>query len=108
MEYNYKQAVKADLLAAIEDDGIEINNMSAEELIDRYWAEDRVTGNGSGSYSFNTYEAEEFLCHNWDILMEAAEEFGYKVIDMNCGAEFWDVTIRCYMLMEVAGEICEE
>lgn len=32
-----------------------------------------VTGNGSGSYTCDAYEAEENLCHNLDLLKDAAE-----------------------------------
>ena len=72
-----------------------------------------MTGNASGSYTFTTWRAEENLCHNMDLLDEACAEFGEDVGDaVKKGAEFCDVTIRCYLLNlcinEVVKDICEE
>lgn len=73
------------------------------------FTEDSVTGNASGSYTFNTYEAEENICHNLDLLEEALEEFGsgadYLITH---GAEAADVTIRCYLLGECIAAALEE
>ena len=73
------------------------------------FTEDSVTGNASGSYTFNTYEAEENICHNLDLLGEALEEFGsgsdYLITH---GAEAADVTIRCYLLGECIAAALEE
>lgn len=69
-----------------------------EYLNDTLWAEDSVTGNASGSYTFNAYRAEEYLCHNLDLLAEAAQEFGGDIDILKSGAESCDVTIRCYLL----------
>ena len=69
-----------------------------EHLNDELWANDSVTGNGSGSYTFSAYEAEENLCHNWDLLEEACNEFGCLEEAISQGPEASDVTIRCYLL----------
>lgn len=74
-------------------------------LYDELWIEDSVTGNGSGSYTFNSYKAEEMLCHNRDLLGEALEEFGYPKDHSKLNDSEWcDVTIRCYLLGEILGE----
>lgn len=57
-----------------------------------------VTGNASGSYTFNTWKAEEYLCHNLNLLAEANEEFGSNSDILSDGAEVCDVIIRCYLL----------
>lgn len=66
--YNYLQAVKDDVLQYIEDNGININVDNFEEieeyLNEELFIHDCVTGNASGSYTFNTWRAEEYLCHN--------------------------------------------
>ena len=62
---------------------------------------DSVTGNASGSYTFHAWQAEENICHNFDLLSEAIEEFGGKCDVLKDGAEACDVTIRCYLLSEV-------
>ena len=100
--YNYFEAVLADVKEVIWSGGYDLTgdrDELAEELHDSLWAEDSVTGNGSGSYTFNRYEAEENIAHNWGLLAEALEEFGYtgeNVIER--GAEWADSLIRCYLL----------
>jgi hypothetical protein len=79
-----------------------------EELNDQLWIEDSVTGNGSGSYTFSTWKAEEYICHNLDLLREAAMEFGCDVDILKKGAEYCDVTIRCYLLSQAIAETLEE
>ena len=80
-----------------------------EELNDTLWTEDSVTGNGSGSYTMNTWEAEENLCHNLDLLGEALKEFGCGAdyLVNNC-ADACDVTIRCYLLATAISEVLDE
>ena len=76
-----------------------------EQLHDDLWIEDSVTGNASGSYTFSTWDAEENLCHNFDLLEEALTEFGYNpYFLLEEGAEKADVTIRCYLLPQAIRE----
>jgi hypothetical protein len=79
-----------------------------EHLNDTLWTVDSVTGNGSGSYTFNSYQAEENICHNFDLLAEALEEFGGGCDILKDGAEAADVTIRCYLLGQCIAEALEE
>lgn len=80
-----------------------------EKLNEDLWLSDGVTGNGSGSYTFNTWQAEENLCHNFDLLSEAADEFGGDVGEwVKCGAEYCDVSIRCYLLSQAIAEVLPE
>lgn len=113
-DYNYLEAVTSDVLDYIKEeinldewkgnrDGLE------EKLNDELWTVDSVTGNASGSYTFNTWEAEENLAHNWDLLAEALDEFGRDGTDvLKQGAEAMDVTIRCYLLGQAIGEALDE
>ena len=50
-------------------------------LNDDLWICDGVTGNASGSYTFNTCRADECICHNWDTATEIYENARYKVAD---------------------------
>ena len=83
-KYDYREAVKDDLIDLINDEFVkrldagEFDNLDdfREELNDAAWIDDSVTGNGSGSYTFSTWKAEENLCHNMDLLAEALEDFG--------------------------------
>lgn len=112
--YNYRENVCEDIRNYIEDHNIVIytdtRDEQYEELYDYLFCEDSVTGNASGSYTFNTYQAEENLCHNFDLLAEALNEFGYTAGNymLDKGAEWCDVTIRCYLLSECLSEVLDE
>lgn len=112
--YNYLEAVTSDVLDYIKEE-INLNEWKGnregleEKLNDKLWTVDSVTGNASGSYTFNTWEAEENLAHNWDLLAEALDEFGQDGTDvLRQGAEAMDVTIRCYLLGQAIAEALDE
>lgn len=111
--YDYKEAVKEDVLQYIRDE-VELSAFDdmeelEEHLNETLWIEDSVTGNASGSYTFSIWEAEENLCHNFDLLAEAAAEFGESLDKvLEDGAEAADVTIRCYLLAGAIAEALEE
>ncbi len=108
--YNYFKAVCADVRDFIKENINAADFSDREELEehlnDVLWAEDSVTGNASGSYTFSTYEAEENLCHNLDLLKEAYDEFG-GAPDF-CDPESCDVTIRCYLLGSAIAEVLND
>ena len=111
--YDYREAVKEDILQYINDE-INFEDFDSleelkEKLNDELWTVDSVTGNDSGSYTCNSYEAEENICHNLDLLGEALEELGSGADYLiNNGAEASDVTIRCYLLGECITAALEE
>ena len=114
-KYDYRQAVMDDIRDYIKENDIRVTNDNREEfettLRDTLWTNDSVTGNASGSYTFNAWKAEEYLCHNLDLLAEAIDEFGadagtYK--DCIESAETADVTIRCYLLTECLSSVLDE
>lgn len=118
--YNYYESICDDIREYIANE-VDLDRWKSgytqENLCDfleeRLWSEDSVTGNASGSYTFSTWKAEENLCHNMDLLDEACAEFGEDVGDaVKKGAEFCDVTVRCYLLNlcihQVVKEIWEE
>ena len=114
--YNYFEAVKEDVKNYIENE-IDIEKELSEagdidslkdNLCDDLFCNDSVTVNGSGSYTFNTWQAEENLCHNMDLLQEALEEFGCGIEYLEKGAEACDVTIRCYLLSSAISEVIDE
>lgn len=112
--YNYLEAVTSDILDYIKEE-INLDEWKGnregleEKLNDELWTVDSVTGNASGSYTFNTWEAEENLAHNWDLLAEALDEFGQDGTDvLRQGAEAMDVTIRCYLLGQAIAEALDE
>lgn len=113
MAYNYKEAVKDDLVDLIKSeymdrlDEFEDLEEFREKVEEDAWNSDSVTGNASGSYYCNTWKAEEALAHNWDLLQEALADFGCE-FDLDKGAEYYDVTIRCWILGQVIDEAIEE
>lgn len=112
--YDYLENVKEDVRNYIEENKIVVTSSNREEveqeLNDTLFVNDSVTGNASGSYTFSTWQAEENLCHNFELLTEALTDFGYNDLSyLKKGAEACDVLIRCYLLgqaiLEVLGEI---
>ena len=118
MEYNYRETVKNDVIEQVKDgykeNSLRIYKEEGREALEEYlndelWVDDQVTGNASGSYTFNTWEAEENLCHNMSLLEEACDEFGQDVGEaVKRGAEYCDVTIRCYLLGVAISEAIDE
>lgn len=112
-KYNYLEQVTSDAKEAILEymDKWDFNDRDELEGIanDILWTDDSVTGNASGSYYFNVWKAEEAICHNWDLLEEAIDEFGDDTdILLKQGAEACDVTIRCYLLVQAIGAALDE
>lgn len=112
MKYDYFEAVCDDVREYIIDevDLYEFDDIDelVEALHDRCWICDSVTGNASGSYTFNSYKAEENLCHNLDLLLEACQEFDIPVEDyLEEGAEACDISIRCYLLPQAINKVLE-
>ena len=116
MTYNYRQAVKSDIEDYITSEGIDLTKYADvdeafEDLVDQITMSDSVTGNASGSYTFSTWKAEENLLHNWDLVEEAAECFGYEPTigtGWKNGAEWWDVIIRIYLADGLLYEVLSE
>lgn len=109
--YNYYEVVKNDIKEYIKENDIDVTSedFDRDDLYDHLWVDDSVTGNGSGSYTFSTWKAEENLCHNWDLLEEALEDFGQTDTNiLKKGAEWCDVTIRCYLLGWCLDEVIDE
>src|SRR5574344_151610 len=110
--YNNLESVKVDVKNYIENE-VELSDYSSREELESYlndelFRNDSVTGNGSGSYTFNTWQAEENICHNLDLLAEALEEFGSDENYLKKGAESCDLTIRGYLLGQAMNEVLDE
>lgn len=107
--YDYHKNVCCDIRTYIQNNEIEITPENVDEwrevLNDTLWIDDGVTGNGSGSYTCDTWIAEEYLCHNWELLREAMQEFEITKLGR---ADAADVTIRCYLLAGCINEVLDE
>ena len=115
--YDYKNAVRNDVREWIDvhysED--EIKEKLArrdeweQELYDELFTEDSVTGNGSGSYTFDREEAGKCLVGNFDELADAITEFGSDFEDIiRQGEEACDVTIRCYYLGDAISSVLDD
>ncbi len=120
MFYDYLEAVKDDVKEYIEN---EVNagdysdrDEMGEQLYDTLFCEDSVTGNASGSYTFNRYKAKEYIESDpeaYTYIRELVSEYGIEaetVADkfLNEDWEYWDVSIRCYLLYQAVDKALEE
>ena len=94
-----------------------VSDRFIDNLRDSLFLADSVTGNASGSYTFNSYEAEQNVQGIiWDDEFIDALKFAYGEDIGDCmklGAEGVDVTARCLALdyidlKEVINEVYEE
>lgn len=113
--YNYFEAVCADVRKEIAESwadrfvDFETLEELREALNNELWASDHVTGNASGSCTFSTWEAEEYLAHNWGVFENACAAFGADIgEEIKKGAESADVLIRCYFLGAAIDEVLPE
>lgn len=117
MSYNYRESETFDICEYIRNelDLSEYNDRDEleEELNDVLFCEDSVTGNASGSYTFNRWTARDCVLDNLDLAKEAYEEFGLSSSEF--GEDIWneewekiDVTIRCYLLSECINDALNE
>lgn len=115
-KYDYYDAVKEDILNAIEEDGELLPRKDEdavdyeERLTDILWLSD-VTGNGPSVYYYNDEEdAIAAVMWNLDLCREAYQELGVEAdaVTFMSNIRFADVTIRCYILPLVIHDIIEE
>ena len=112
-KYNYKDHVSDDVREYISKHYTreELKELAdnledlGKKLHDKMWMADSVTGKRSGSYTCNSWLAEEFLCHNLDLLQEVGGVFGELDIT---DPEGCDVSIRCYLLEKCINEVLNE
>ena len=82
------------------------------ELYDVLFNDDAITGNASGSYTMNAYEAEVIVRDNLILAIEAMTYYGMAdKLQEKIESEEWeylDVTIRCYLLANVIEDTMEQ
>ena len=117
MAYNYLEELKSDVRTYIKEvasDYMDCEDMDElrDELYDNLWDEDSVTGNGSGSYTFNREKAKEYVSDNMDLMVEAYKDLDSieSLVDDLEALDFEtiDVTIRCYLLSQALDEVLED
>lgn len=116
MEYNYEESLYDDITDVIKEsypdykDRIKKDRESfRNDLYDDFFVSDRVTGNGSGSYTFDCLKAGEYLAGNWDLLADAIEELELDGAELlRNGPETCDVVVRCYLLGQVLDKVLDD
>ncbi len=106
--YDYREEMKNDIREWLKDNKDYVSFDDYDDIYDKLWIADSVTGNASGSYTFPEYEAEQNLIGNKELLIEALNEFGGDYAKALESSEYADVTIRCYLLGECLSEVLEE
>lgn len=112
MADNIIEYVKDNNIELFDEDGI-LQERVKDDLYDDLWCEDSVTGNASGSYTFSSAKAHEYVQGASDIIREMVDEFGIDsatVADkfLNEEWEWFDVSIRCYLLAGALDLACDE
>lgn len=117
MAYNYLEELKSDIknyINEVASDYMDCEDMDElrDSLYDNLWDEDSVTGNGSGSYTFNREKAKEYVSDNMDLMVEAYKDLDSieSLVDDLEALDFEtiDVTIRCYLLSQALDEVLED
>ncbi len=110
---DYIEKTKENTKEYIEENFDYLKDKDANEIFDELFLSDSVTGNGSGSYTFSTYQAQQNIAEllfDDDFVDELEGNFGGNLVDLiKRGAECVDVTARCLALYYVdIDEIMEE
>lgn len=116
--YDYLEQVTADVRDYVEQE-IDLTDWAGdrdgleEKLNNDLWTCDSVTGNASGSYTFNRVQAQIYVLDGMDELQEAVNEFGIdsetigeKFLESDW--EYFDVTIRCYLLGQAIAAVLDD
>ena len=100
-----------DYLAEVESDAQDFIDENIEyyddfnDAFDEMFCSDSVTGNGSGSYTFNSYKAQQNVKDALfdENIVTLLDWNGINIFDTlrDSGAETLDVTIRCYILSDI-------
>lgn len=117
-DYNYRYEMRQDVRNAI-DEGYSLDEWRGrrdeleKKLNDDLLIDDGVTGNASGSYYCNRYKAMQAVRDNMELLQEAMDGFGADYADigrqfMADDWEYFDVTIRCYLLPSIVSDVLDD
>lgn len=116
----YIEQMRDDIIEYVKDNSIElfdedgnVDEGAKDKLYDDLWIEDSVTGNGSASYTFSSAKAHENIIGAEDVIRDMCEEWGIDSGDLayhflNEDWEWFDVSIRCYLLAGALDLACDE
>lgn len=124
-KYNYLEAVKDDVETWLVDNSSQFEKIKDNNKIDGVidwdgvkgdlneilWNEDSITGNGSGSYTFNSEKAREYVLSDGLQYLEDLVDEGWLTYESigkdvtNYDFEVLDVSLRCYFLSQAIEEV---
>lgn len=114
-KYNYYEEVKNCVIDYYNEHLTRYEDLERYELeeylFDDCFNADDVTGNRSGSFTLNAWEADECLCHNNGILYNAIMESGGNFDTFETcltSSETADVIVRCYVLRDAVNNALDE
>ena len=104
---DYREQVREDAKEHMRDNWEYYKDEDFQNCYDSLFVADDVTGNGSGSYTFNTAKATENVAGIIfdDDAIEMFKMFGYEGIPTDKGPEAVDVIARCLWLGELSSEL---
>ena len=116
MTYDYEEAVREDITSYLHElrAGELHSPKDYDEMYDELFTDDSVTGNGSGSYWCNASKAKECVMEDpnaEDYIRNLINEFGidsHEIAEHFMDWEYWDVSIRCYLLGQVLGDVLDD
>ena len=123
--YNYLEAVKDDVETWLVDNSSQFEEIKdnnkidgvidwdgvKEDLNNILWNEDSITGNGSGSYTYNRKKARDYLFDDGLQYLEDLVDEGWLTYESigkditNYNFESLDVSLRCYFLSQAIEEV---
>lgn len=117
MKYDYRTEMATDILDYI-NCNITLEDWKSRDVFEDYlyndlWTDNSITGNGGNYYNIE-FCCEDYLAYNFDLMMEACEEFCVDMKNLlqhyHDGdlARYLDCTIRCYLLGEVLHTVLDE
>lgn len=113
-EYNYLNAVIDDVRRCIDEYDARGEDESRGDykgrLYDEMFIDDSITGNGSGSYTFSTAKAKEYVLSDFDTVADAYHDYGMG-LGKDLAEKNWerlDVIARCYCLGEALDVVLDE
>lgn len=104
---NYYDEIKNDILEALKEDKEARNILQSEndkddiyyELVDRFFVDDSITGNASGSYYFSSYKSRIHCYNFFRDVFEALEDYDYKK-ELQKFKTFVDLVAEGYLNIE--------
>ena len=114
--YNYRKAVKEDVKKWMDTNLEHGTDSDYDTVYDACFVADEVTGNASGSYTFNRLEARKCFFEDehaedylWFMVQDGFSTFDQVGRRLASGDWEWlDVCIRCFLLGEVIYEVLDE